>query len=221
MYTLTAAELTARISHRKPSKASVGALTRERVIAEARDLIRAEDTGALSIRKLAARLSVTPMALYRHVADKQDLLEAVLAQAIDDDAICDHHEEDWRAWMVETCVRMRQSLMLNPEILTVLAETERMSGGELATFDDVLSHLVAAGLSDEAAAKVFHVTVSFTFGSLAFDRFKTRKLTGKKLPTKKELAAAHPAVARAARHLSAPLSAAEFKAGLTRILKGF
>ncbi len=196
-------------------------LTRNAIVSKARTLLQEEGIGALSIRRLAGRLSVSPMALYRHVADRQDLLEAVLVDIIRHDDIAAHDETDWRAWLVETCKRMRRSLMQNPEIIPIFAETDRMSAAELASFDRVLSRLSEAGLSDEMAAKAFHVTVSFTFGSLAYEQFKFRKLTNKKLPTKKELAASHPSVARAARHLATPLSDTEFEASLKRILQGF
>lgn len=196
-------------------------LTRSAVVAAALSIINEDGVETLSIRKLAARLSVSPMALYRHVDDKQDLLEAVLAQIIGEDDVCKHDEEDWRRWMAETCVRMRRSLARRPEILPILGGTDRMSVSELGTFEDILSRLIGFGLSDELAAKVFHTSVSFTFGALAFDQFKSRKLTSTKLPTRRELTASHPAVARAARHLAAPLSDADFESGLTRILKGF
>ena len=49
-------------------------LTRERVLDEAWELIRAEGTDGLSMRALSQRLGVVPMALYRHVQDKDDLL---------------------------------------------------------------------------------------------------------------------------------------------------
>ena len=207
-------------NRRKPQE-KAGPLKREAIVDAAAALIRKEGAGALSVRRLAVQLNVSPMALYRHLEDKQDLLAAVLAQLISKNDVCAHTEKNWRAWMVETCARMRQSLSDNPEILPILSETKRMSALEIATFEAILKHLVGAGLTEEKAAKVFHMTVSFTFGSLAFDQFKTRKLTGKSLPGKKELTSAYPTVAAAARYLAAPLSDREFKQGLERILRGF
>ncbi|MBK6671206.1 MAG: TetR/AcrR family transcriptional regulator [Actinobacteria bacterium] len=52
-------------------------LERERIIAEARDLIRVGGLESLSLRRLAARLGVTAAALYAHVTDKRDLLRGV------------------------------------------------------------------------------------------------------------------------------------------------
>lgn len=52
-------------------------LTRERVVARARQMLEEEGFEKLSLRSLAARLGVTAPALYGHVRDKKDLLERV------------------------------------------------------------------------------------------------------------------------------------------------
>ena len=52
-------------------------LTREVVVARALEIGTAEGLGAVSLRRLAQELGVTPMALYRHVRDKQDLINAM------------------------------------------------------------------------------------------------------------------------------------------------
>lgn len=53
------------------------ALTREAVVARALEIGTAEGLEAVSLRRLAQELGVTPMALYRHVRDKQDLINAM------------------------------------------------------------------------------------------------------------------------------------------------
>jgi len=52
-------------------------LTREAVVARAIEIGTAEGLEAVSLRRLAQELGVTPMALYRHVRDKQDLINAM------------------------------------------------------------------------------------------------------------------------------------------------
>ncbi len=53
------------------------ALTRQAVVARALEIGTAEGLEAVSLRRLAQELGVTPMALYRHVRDKQDLINAM------------------------------------------------------------------------------------------------------------------------------------------------
>jgi len=52
-------------------------LTRQAVVARAIEVGNAEGLEAVSLRRLAQELGVTPMALYRHVRDKQDLINAM------------------------------------------------------------------------------------------------------------------------------------------------
>ena len=52
-------------------------LTREAVVARALEIGTAEGLEAVSLRRLAREFGVTSMALYRHVRDKQDLINAM------------------------------------------------------------------------------------------------------------------------------------------------
>ena len=53
------------------------ALTRAVVVARALEIGNAEGLDAVTLRRVAQELRVTPMALYRHVRDKQDLINAM------------------------------------------------------------------------------------------------------------------------------------------------
>ena len=58
-------------------------LTREVVVARALEIGTAEGLEAVSLRRIAQELGVTPMALYRHVHDKQDLINAMTVVVLD------------------------------------------------------------------------------------------------------------------------------------------
>jgi AcrR family transcriptional regulator len=58
-------------------------LTREAIVAAARDLVATAGLEALSLRRLAAHLGVTAPALYAHVTDKRDLLRALATAEFD------------------------------------------------------------------------------------------------------------------------------------------
>jgi AcrR family transcriptional regulator len=67
---------------RGPSPARrTGGLTRERIVAAAIDLADAEGLGALSMARLAERLGCGTMSLYRHVANKDELVVFMLSEA--------------------------------------------------------------------------------------------------------------------------------------------
>lgn len=75
---------TSRTAARRASKAEAGsALSREAVIDRALDVADREGLAAVSIRRIAQDFDVTPMALYWHVKNKDELLAAMGDRVID------------------------------------------------------------------------------------------------------------------------------------------
>ena len=58
-------------------------LTREAIVARALEIGTAEGLEAVSLRRVAQDFGVTPMALYRYVRDKQDLINAMTEVVLD------------------------------------------------------------------------------------------------------------------------------------------
>ena len=61
--------------------------SRERILDAARDLFEQDGAEGLSMRKVAAKVGLTPMAIYRHFADKDALMDALALDGL----------EAWRA----------------------------------------------------------------------------------------------------------------------------
>lgn len=59
-------------------------ITRADVLDATLALAEADGLDAVTMRAVAARLDVTPMALYRHVGDKQGLLDGLVERLLDD-----------------------------------------------------------------------------------------------------------------------------------------
>lgn len=57
--------------------------TEQRILAAARRLFEREGLDGLSIRAVAKKVGITPMAIYRHYADKDALVDALTASALD------------------------------------------------------------------------------------------------------------------------------------------
>ena len=53
-------------------------MTRDRIFSAARAILDREGMAGLTVRKVAARAQVSPMAMYRHFADKDALLNALM-----------------------------------------------------------------------------------------------------------------------------------------------
>jgi AcrR family transcriptional regulator len=53
-------------------------MTRDRIVAAAKTILDREGLPGLTVRKVAARAGMSPMAMYRHFADKTALLDALM-----------------------------------------------------------------------------------------------------------------------------------------------
>jgi len=69
-------------SSSRPSTKGRRGLTRDAIVQRALEIGDEEGLEAVSVRRVASDLGVTPMALYRHVRDKSDLYNAMLEEVI-------------------------------------------------------------------------------------------------------------------------------------------
>ncbi len=61
----------------RPASSSIRNDTATRILAAARDLLERDGAAAVSMRPVAERVGITPMAIYRHYADRVSLLNAI------------------------------------------------------------------------------------------------------------------------------------------------
>ncbi len=147
----------------KPSNERRTPLTRERVLQAAMDLADRDGLGALSMRRLGPELGVEPMALYRHVRDKDDLLDGLIAVLIRQIETV-HPAADWKAALREQAMTARRALLRHPWARRLCEE--RGTGGQ-ATLDyieSVLAILHEGGFTVDLAHHALHVLGARIFG---------------------------------------------------------
>ncbi|MEV0373179.1 GntR family transcriptional regulator [Streptomyces sp. NPDC050636] len=93
---------------RRPRDADSG-LSRDRVVRAAIKVADAEGLRALSMRRVAAEFGVSSMALYRHVANKDELVLLMANAAFEDVRLPDPAPEGWRDRM-EAGARLQWAL---------------------------------------------------------------------------------------------------------------
>ena len=138
-------------------------LNRDTILDVAGALIEDEGPGALTMRRLGARLGVEAMALYHHFADRDELLVAIgdrLLEPLQDLDL----GEDWR----EACRRFARALR---ELAVGMPSTFRLLGLQpfdtpvsLRPVERLLSVLVDQGFSPANALAVYRATVSYARG---------------------------------------------------------
>ncbi|MFD9737378.1 TetR/AcrR family transcriptional regulator [Umezawaea sp. NPDC059074] len=74
----------------------MASVTGDRIAAIAHDLLLAEGSAAVTMRRVATAAGLTPMAIYRHFPNRESLLDSVAATCFDDLART-WGERDWSA----------------------------------------------------------------------------------------------------------------------------
>ena len=137
-------------------------LTRARILDAA---VAAADEGGLqglSMRRLGQALGVDPMALYRHVRDKDDLLDGLRDVVLGMIPVVDP-EPEWRAAMRRQTLGARE-VMRRHTWAPRLLEDRAQGASIIAYVDVVLGILHAGGLSTALAHHALHVLGSRVVG---------------------------------------------------------
>ncbi len=144
------------------------ALTRQRVLEEALGLLDREGITSLNMRQLAAHLGVTPMALYNHVSDKDDLLRGVAALVVDNVSY-GSDSDDWRE-EIRTCFRaLRNACLAHPGIVRVVESAKALPSSIFRPMEIALAALRRAGLEAEDAFRAYCLLMSFTMGQISYE----------------------------------------------------
>lgn len=138
-------------------------LSRERILKAALALVDKEGIESLSMRNLASKLSVEAMSLYKHVANKDAVLDG-LVEIILREMEIPPVGTPWREAMRRRAWSVRHTILRHPWA-SVLIES-RMAPGEarLRYADTVLSILNNAGFSPDVQYRAFQMLDSYVYG---------------------------------------------------------
>jgi AcrR family transcriptional regulator len=138
-------------------------LTRERVLRTA--IARADEGGleALSMRTLAEMLEVVPMALYRHVANKDDLIDAMVDVVFMEIGV-PSGGGDWKSAMRRRAIAIRDALSRHRWAIGLMESRRHPGPANLRHHDAVIGRLRAAGFSIPMAAHAYSLLDSYSYG---------------------------------------------------------
>jgi AcrR family transcriptional regulator len=138
-------------------------LTKERVLHAAVDLADREGLGALTMRRLGAELGVEAMSLYKHVANKEEILDGIVEVVVGEIEI-PVEEADWKVTMRRRAASARAVLSRHSWAIGLLEGRGSMGPGALRYLDAILGSLRSAGFSVENAARAFWLLDSYVYG---------------------------------------------------------
>jgi AcrR family transcriptional regulator len=144
-----------KIATRKP-------LSSARVLQAAVALADEAGLEAFSMRGLAQELGVVPMALYKHVANKEDLLDGMV-DIVFGEIASPSIDEDWRSAMRRRAISTREALKRHSWAIGLM-ETQNPGPANLANHNAVMGCLREAGFSFQTAIHAYSVQDAYIYG---------------------------------------------------------
>ncbi|MEW2139730.1 TetR/AcrR family transcriptional regulator C-terminal domain-containing protein [Streptomyces sp. NPDC005409] len=171
-------------------------LNRDRVLRAAVALADATGIDALSMRRLAQELDVVPMALYKHVANKEELLDG-MADAVVGEIDPPAAGPDWRSVVRGRILSARRVLLRHPWAARVIESRTGPTPAVLAYLDSTAGAFRAGGLSADLTHHVMHAMGSRLLG-FSQELFDTSGPSDSSGPPDPQLAARYPHIAELA-----------------------
>ena len=207
------------IATRKP-------LSRARVLQAAVGLADEAGLQAFSMRWLAQELGVVPMALYKHVANKEELLDGMV-DIVFSEIELPSGDLEWRSAMQRRAISTREALQRHSWAIGMM-ESRHPGPANLRNHDAVMGCLRKAGFSFEMAVHAYSVQDAYIYGFALQEKdlgFKTPESAGEAAQRRAETIGAlenYPYLVEIATKLpdSGYDNAIEFAWGLDLILDG-
>jgi AcrR family transcriptional regulator len=142
-----------------------GSLSRAGIVAAAKEIARREGMSALTIRRLAADLGASRMAIYRHVTDKDHLVDLVRDAVAEYEVLpADVASGPWHDRLRRIARGMHAELSAYPGLIEVLLSRRTHGPGSLRLADTILGILQDAGLEGDAAVPYYLVFIDLVVG---------------------------------------------------------
>jgi AcrR family transcriptional regulator len=141
-------------------------LDRATVVATAADLLDEGGVESFSMTRLGQRLGVTAMALYRHVADRDDLEQALVEHVLQEFGAVAHPAAEWDAALTNWMNALRRCWLAHPWVGSLLGSRTKMSPTWLSVLDELAQILLDAGLPTPLVAREVERISRTTIGIL-------------------------------------------------------
>jgi len=140
-------------------------LTKGRVLDAAVALADRKGLGAVTMRRLGAELGFEAMALYKHIANKEEILDGMVELVIGEIEI-PAEGADWKEAMRRRAISAREVLGKHSWAIGLLEARDSSGPAVLRYLNGVLGSLRSAGFSIENAAHAFSLLDSYVYGQV-------------------------------------------------------
>ena len=135
----------------------------ERIVAVAMALADGSGLEAVTLRAVAERLGVEAMSLYRHVANKDDILDGLVETVLGEMTLPDHRL-GWRELLRERALAIRSVLLRHRWAAMLVESRTTPTAARLRMNDAVVGALRGAGFSIALCYGTLLAIDSYTYG---------------------------------------------------------
>ena len=138
-------------------------LSRERVLRAALELADEGGTAALTMERIGRRLGVEAMSLYRHVRNKDDILDGIVDLVFAEIEL-PADRSDWRTVLRAQAISTRAALRRHPWAITLVELRVTPGPANLRIHEDAITVLLDAGCSAVMATHAYNLVDSYVYG---------------------------------------------------------
>ena len=142
------------------------ALTRTQILDATLDIAGAQGLDAVSMRAVARRLGVTPMALYNHVSDKQELLDGLVERLLEDLPVPDP-DLPWTERLSALGASLRDTARRHPDAFLLLLKRPATTPASKRRRELVYVALADAGVPSDLVPRAERLLSTFMLGFAA------------------------------------------------------
>lgn len=144
-----------------------GPLSREKIVTAAIEVADEVGLDAMTMKRVAERLGAGVMSLYRHVSDKDELIEAMVEQVTGQHGYLDQSGLGWRDAMHALARQDWDTFLAHPWMLTATATvTPPFGSASLAAMEWALTALEELDLPPHSAARAVLTINNYVQGSV-------------------------------------------------------
>ncbi|MFZ3597136.1 TetR/AcrR family transcriptional regulator [Streptomyces sp. BH104] len=148
----------------RPAPARRAALTLDRIAAAAVELADEEGGAAVTMRRLATKLGVAPMAAYRHVSGKEDL-RALMFDRVSAELTVPDDVTDWREVLRSFAVQTRELMLRHPWLGQTPLPVIQLTPARMAVAERQLKALAGKELDADAMVAAHRAVGAFVHGA--------------------------------------------------------
>lgn len=141
-------------------------ISRDQILDTALTIADEDGLEAVTMQTVATRLAVTPMALYRHIEGKKDLLDGLVERLLTDLPLPPASLAG-NAWLVALAHNLRATATRHPNVFPLMLQRPATTPAALAVRQGALAALGAVGLEPDEAARAERLLSTAVLGFAA------------------------------------------------------